>query len=144
MLAVAVSQAHNLQEVELYGCLKYFPEMDRYYEACESFLNLPSSNENSLSMTWLRDTQQSKPVLIAKANERGTKYHWRDFDGFQLVCHSEKGKEETHWKICLSNEGVDPADSLVPCVIKSPGEAALATGDGSLLSPRPEEACRYL
>ena len=74
---------HAVQEVELYECLKYLPEMDDYYEAFESYLNFPSSDENPLSVTWLRDTQQGQPDLVTRANEPGSKYHWREFDGYK-------------------------------------------------------------
>ena len=66
---------HASQEVELYECLKFLPEMDDYYEAFDSHLNLPSSDENPLSMTWLRDIQQGQAGLATKANENGNKYH---------------------------------------------------------------------
>ena len=82
----------------------YMTEMDDYYEACESYLNLPSSDENPLSMTWLRETQQGEPELLAKADEQGNKYHWREFEWVKLVCHAESGNKKTHWKICLANE----------------------------------------
>ena len=66
---------HAVQEVELFECLKYLPELNDYYEACNSYLNLPSSDENSLSMTLPHDTQQDEPGLIAKANAPGNRYH---------------------------------------------------------------------
>ena len=31
---------HAVQEVELYECLKYLLEMDRYYEACASLFSI--------------------------------------------------------------------------------------------------------
>lgn len=65
-----------LQEVELFECLQYLPEMDDTYVACEAYLNLPHSDENSLSLKWLREIQQSEPELIARADEPGTKYPW--------------------------------------------------------------------
>ena len=51
---------HALQEVELYECLQYLPEMDEYYETCDSYLNLPRSDDNPLSLIWLQETQQKR------------------------------------------------------------------------------------
>ena len=68
---------HAVQEVELYECLKFLPEMNDYYEACESYLNLPNSEENPLSMTWLRETQQGDTGLVARAEEEDNRYFYR-------------------------------------------------------------------
>ena len=67
---------HALQEVELYECLQHLPEMEEYYAVCDAYLNLPHSDENPLSLEWLRETQQSDKELVAKANEANTKYYW--------------------------------------------------------------------
>ena len=82
------------------------PEMDDYSKACESCLNFPSSDENPLLMTWLRKTQQGETGLIAKTDEEGNSYFWRKKEGMKLIFHSEAGKEETHWKICLTDEAI--------------------------------------
>ena len=73
--------------------------MEEYYDACEAYLNLPHSDENPLSLEWLRETQQSDKELVAKAEEPVTKYHWRDFGGVKLVCYTPAGgNQETQWK----------------------------------------------
>ena len=69
---------------------------------------MPSSDENPLSMTWLRETQQGDTGLIERADEDENGYFWHDFEGVKLVCHLEAGKEETDWKICLTNEALEP------------------------------------
>ena len=55
---------------------------------------------------WLRKMPQLDTGLIAKANEHGTGHHWHDFEEIELVCLTEAGKEETHWKVCLPNEAL--------------------------------------
>ena len=72
---------HAIQEVELFECLQFLPDMDDYYQNCESYINLPSSDENPLSMTWLRETQQGDTGLVARAEEEGNRYFYRDFEG---------------------------------------------------------------
>ena len=41
---------HSLQEVELYECLQHLPEWNEYVETYNSYLNLPHSDENPLSL----------------------------------------------------------------------------------------------
>ena len=86
---------HAVQEVELFECLHFLPDIDNYYTTCDSYIDLPSSEENPLSMTWLRKIQQGDTGLVARAEEEGNGYFYRDFKGVQLICHSEAGKEET-------------------------------------------------
>ena len=119
---------HAIQEVELYECLRYLPEMDDFYEICESYLNLPSSEENPLSMKWLRETQQGDTGLITRADEDGNRYFWRDFEGVKLVCHAEAGKEDTHLKICLANEALKPAIHWFHLLLNHPGRDKLLQG----------------
>ena len=74
---------HAIQEVELYECLQFLPNMDDHYAAYESYLNLRSSEGNLLSMTWLRETQQGDTGLIARAKEEVNRYFYRDFEGIK-------------------------------------------------------------
>ena len=48
-------------ESELLSCIKHHPDMDTYYEY--SILNVPQSEDNPLSCTWLKETQQSSEEL---------------------------------------------------------------------------------
>ena len=59
--------SHAVQEVELYECLRFLPEMDVYYEACESYLNLPSSDKNDT----INDMVARYPVWTASAHCQG-------------------------------------------------------------------------
>ena len=103
--------------------------MDSYYGIFESYLNLPSSDENPLSVAWLYDTQQGQPELLAKTDEQGNKYHWRDFEGVKLVCYTaESGQEETQWKICLSDEALKPAINWFHQLFNHPGKHRLLQG----------------
>ena len=67
---------HAVQEVELYERLQCLADIDDYYDACKSYLNLPSSDENPLLMTWLRKTQQGDTglIAIARADEEENRY----------------------------------------------------------------------
>ena len=65
---------HAVQEVELYECLQFLPDMDDYYAACDSYINFPSSEENPLSMTWLSKTQKGDTGLVARTEEEGNRH----------------------------------------------------------------------
>ena len=125
---------HAMQEVELYECLRFLPEMDDYYETYDSYLNLPNSDENPLSVTWLRETQQGDAGLMARADE-GKKYFWRDFDGVKLVCHAKAGEEETQWRICLANEALKPAIHWFHLLLNHPGRDKLLQGMSRFYHP---------
>ena len=114
---------HALQEVELYECLQHLPEMEEYYAVCDAYLNLPRSDENPLSLEWLRETQQSDKELVSKANEKGTKYHWRDFGDVKLVCYTPAGSDQdTQWKICLGTEALDASIHWFHQLLNHPGQ----------------------
>ena len=120
----------------MYECLKFSPEIDIYYESCESYLNLPISDEKPLLTTWLRDTQQGQPSLIDKAKESGTRYHWRDFDGVQLLCYTTKqGEEDTNWKICLSDVELGPAIHWFHQLLNHLGKQKLLQGMNRFYNP---------
>ena len=53
----------NLQEAELYECLRHLPEYEEYLQTVEIYLNLPSSDDNPLSYLWLKDVQAEDPEL---------------------------------------------------------------------------------
>ena len=120
---------HSLQEVELYECLQHLPEWNEYVETYNSYLNLPHSDENPLSLDWLRDTQQSDKNLIARAKEPGTRYHWRAFGDVRLLCYTKvPGKEDTQWKICLGTEALDSSIHWFHQLLNHPGKQRLLQG----------------
>ena len=93
-------------ESELLACLRHHPDMDSYYEY--SMLNIPQSDDNPLSYTWLKETQDSSQELQQKITDNVTGYHLRTFDDVELICYSPQGSSESEWKICLSDEALRP------------------------------------
>ena len=126
---------HVLQKVELYECLQHLPEMEEYYNACEAYLNLPHSDENPLSLEWLREFQQSDKELVAKAEESGTRYHWRDFGHVKLVLHPRRGQSRDQMENMFRNRNPRRVNSLVSPAAKSPEATTPTSGDGPLLPP---------
>ncbi|KAL7551584.1 hypothetical protein ACHAWF_014769 [Thalassiosira exigua] len=94
-----------LTEADLYDCLQHLPEMEDYLDVQDSFLNLPSSDDNPLSVLWLKDTQSEDTELLAQCEVEGSGFYKRKFDDMELVCFTEDNKNiETDWKICLTDE----------------------------------------
>ena len=97
-------------ESELLDCLRLYPDMDSYYEY--SMLNIPQSDDNPLSYTWLKETQDSSQELQQKITNNVTGYHLRRFDDVELICYSPQGSNESDWKICLSDEALQYGQPL--------------------------------
>ncbi|KAL7525701.1 hypothetical protein ACHAWF_001473 [Thalassiosira exigua] len=113
-------------EANLYSCLQYLPEMEDYLESQEIFLNLSSSDDNPLSVPWLKDTQSKDADLFAQYEVEGSAFHKRKFDNVELVCFTEIGKNtESDWKICLTNDAVDHAISWFHQLLNHPGQQRL-------------------
>ena len=79
-------------------------------------------------MTWLCETQQGDTGLIVNTDEEGNRYFWREMEGVKLICHSEGGKKETHWKICLTDEALKPAIHWFHLLVNHPGRDKLLQG----------------
>ncbi|KAL7533117.1 hypothetical protein ACHAWF_007608 [Thalassiosira exigua] len=62
-------------EADLYACLQYLPEMEEYLEIQDNFLYLPASDDNPLSVLWLKDTQSEDDVLLARCEIEGSGFH---------------------------------------------------------------------
>ncbi len=96
--------------------------MDHYFIASDHLLNLPASGPHPLNFEWLRDTQDAVTSLRGQCNRGISGFLKRKFDGFELVCFTEKKKEENdHWKICLTNEAMVPAIAWFHKVLGHPG-----------------------
>ena len=136
-----VPLAMHYNETELYDCLRHLPEMDSYFSASatsfdgvtefytgSSYLNLPSSDENPLSYRWLKEMQDSD-LNLERRSADSPYYSTKTFDEIELVCYTEPGKDaDNDWKICLSDEALDPAIRWFHQVLGHPGRERLIQG----------------
>ena len=74
-------------EPELHECLKYLPELDDYYGVGLSLLNLPSTTDNPLSYSWLKDCQDADTHLTEQCAEKDSKFEMRQFGDIELICY---------------------------------------------------------
>ena len=51
-----------------------------------SLLNLPSTDDNSLSHVWLKETHDEDPKLSELCNDPSSEFHKKNFAGGELVC----------------------------------------------------------
>ena len=133
-------------EAEIYKCLRYLPEMDNYFETSyllqlpsmkESMLNLPVSEQNPLNYDWLKDLQDADPVLRRNGEQGISGFSLRTFDETELVCYTEPGKDENdHWKICLTDETLQPAITWFHQVLGHPGQHRLFAGMNGYFRPK--------
>ena len=121
-------------ESELLSCLKHHPDMDSYYEY--SMLNVPQSEDNPLSYTWLKETQESSETLQQKLTNNISGYHTRKFDDVELICYSPQGSTESEWKICLSDEALKPAVEWFHEYLSHPGRERHFKGMHRYYHPR--------
>ena len=114
-------------ETELLECLRYHPDMDEYYE---SYLNIPNSPINPLSYQWLKETQESDEELMNQVNIENSGYHLKRFDSkTELVCYTKPDEDPTQdWKICLSDEALEPAIAWFHEYLGHPGRDRLFSG----------------
>ena len=84
----------NIEEETLFDCLKYLPEMDEFYDTTHSLLNLPSTDNNPLSYTWLKDAQDKDPKLGELCNDPSSRFHRKNAGG-EPVCFTEMTRTET-------------------------------------------------
>ena len=128
LLDLAVGEQYFVSdEPELYECLKFHPDLDDYFEVGESLLNLPSTQDNPLSYAWLKDTQDADPELAKQCEMKDSGFHFREFGDTKLICYNEKGKDDA-WKICLTDEAVEPAIVYFHQLLNHPGRARLLQG----------------
>ena len=119
----------ELSEPTLYECLKYLPELDDYYDISDHLLNLPSTENNPLSYTWLKDTQEEDSELIKMCTDETSGYHKKEFDEIELICYTEPGKnKEEDWKIVLSDTAVKEAVDWFHQLLNHPGKHRLFQG----------------
>ena len=60
-----------------------------------SLLNLPSTDDHTLSYVWLKDTQGEDPKLNELCNDPSSEFHKKNFSGEDLVCFTEKIRTKT-------------------------------------------------
>ena len=72
-------------EIELYDCLPFLPEMDTYYASYDHMLNLPSSEQNPLNFDWKKDTQDADPILTRKVGEAISGFSKHKFNVIELA-----------------------------------------------------------
>ena len=71
----------------------YLPEMDNYFYFVNSLMNLPISDNNSLSYLWLRNMQERDPELIARSREPNSGFQVKIFDADnEIIYYTEKDK----------------------------------------------------
>ena len=79
-------------EPELHECLKYLPELDDYHGVGLSLLNLPSTTDNPLSYSWLKDCQDADTHLTEQCAEKDSKFEMRQFGDIELICYCESAR----------------------------------------------------
>lgn len=127
----------NLDEPELYDCIRHLPELDDYFNM---FVNLPATEDNPLSYAWLKDMQDDEADLETLIKDATSGYHLREFGDMQLVCYSESDtKTDEDWKIVLSEEAVKPSIKYFHQLFNHPGKNRLMQGMARYYHPRLRE-----
>lgn len=111
---------------DIYDCLKYLPDADAYF----SYLNLPITEKNPLSLRWLAEMQSAEAKLLQLAKTTDTGYHVKEFeDDIKLVCYTKPGNDEdTDWKIVLTDEALQPSLQWFHLYLSHPGRERLLQG----------------
>ena len=118
--------------------------MDNYVAVSDHMLNLPMSGPNPLDFEWLRDTQDAITSLMHQCDKGISGFSKRRFNGIELVCFAEKGREENnHWKICLTDEAVVPAIAWFHKVLGHPGMNCLLEAMHSYYHPNLQKLIYY-
>ena len=99
--------------------------MDDYYNSTEHMLHLPSMDDNPLSYTWLKDTQDEDPKLKDLCGTEHSRFHIF-FADEELMCYTENGKDkDVDWKICLSDTAVNNAVKFYHILLNHTGKQRL-------------------
>ena len=73
--------------MELINCLKW------YTNAGNSYVNLPMSEENPLSLKWLKAAQDRDQHLQFQLMSDPDHYHRRVLNDIQLICYQPENNE---------------------------------------------------
>ena len=111
----------NIDDRELINCLQWYPDVS----GDMSYVNLPMTEENPLSVKWLRAAQDSDPAMQQLLFSDPNHYHRRTISGVELICHQPP---EGNWKICLTDNNVDASIKFLHKLMCSPGQGALRRG----------------
>ena len=128
---------HAAQEPALFECLQHLPEKEEHCDTQDSFIDLPVSDENPLSLEWLKETQEGDQELMKMPETDAASFQLRQFqDNIKLVCRTEPGADKDQdWKICLSDEAVDPSIAWFHKLLNHPGKDRLFQGMGRFCHP---------
>ena len=108
----------NIDDKELIDCLKWYTDADTH----DSYVNLPMSDENPLSLKWLKNAQDRDQCLQSKLTSDPDHYHRRTINQTRLICyHPENG----NWKICLTDENIDASVEFMHKLLCYPGQHVL-------------------
>ena len=88
-----------------------------------SYVNLPATIENPLSLKWLKAAQDNDSGLQLQLTTNPEHFHTRPMDGVNLICHQPS---QGNWNICLTDTNVDTSIEFMNDLLCRPGQSGLA------------------
>lgn len=124
------------------SCLRHHPDLDNYFGSYAllmthepvHMMNIPSMDANPLDFAWLKDTQDADRELTRACNEVDL-YSRREFGDTELICYTPPRSSADNWKICLTDEAVNPSIAWFHQMLGHPGSQRLFEGMNRFYHP---------
>ena len=130
--AVERNDALDMTPIELdAGLSAFFADnlIDGDYELAEclshfSYVNAPSTDSNPLRYSWIRESQQMDADLLQCLQSDPAHFQVRNLQDTELICFN-KNPEEDDWKICLTDQTLDPTIEFFHQLLNHPSHNVL-------------------